>query len=344
MNKTFRIVFFAAIVAFVLNLLFGRILAAKVSTWPFLNRLKILSPQAPIVINQREEIRITENGQLDEAVSAAKSKISAVYLQEPNGNIKFMGPAVNLTSEGEFVAFKEVFSGRGDYFVFLEGGRNASVGSVVSDPASGLIFFRAGLESVPVAALADSKSLFSGEKVFVFSNNFGSAWQGWASYLTRTENERGEKVFTAGLSQRSFELANQSDQEKGKIILNSRGEVVGIAAGKEVVPSDVLKSAMVKYLNNKEKIVASDYDFAYTEVYGPKAAILKTSSGSLVVSSTNPALKVGDVIVSAGGLKLGGAVFLEEILEKYEIGQEVSLGLVRAGQNIDVKIKGKELR
>ncbi len=344
MNKTFKLVVLSAVLVFFLNLIFGRFVAAKISTWPLLNRLKILSPQAPIVINQREEIRITENGQLTEAVNAAKSKISAVYLKEASGNIRFMGSAVNLTSEGDFVAHKDVFSGRGDYVIFLEGGKNANISFVAKDPASNLAFFKASVSSVPVAPLADSKLLMSGDKVFVYSSSLSASWEAWPGYLTRSENHRAEKIYNAGLSMRSFELLNSSEQEKTRIVINAKGEVAGIVSSGEVIPSDVIKSALSAYLSNREKIVRPDYDFTFQENTGPRVEILKLPEGSLVVSSQNSALKAGDVIVSVAGQALGNGVFLEELLEKYQPGQEIELEVIRNSQTIKVKIKAKELR
>ncbi|MBX9837040.1 MAG: hypothetical protein K2X69_01870, partial [Silvanigrellaceae bacterium] len=53
------IVLLAAVGSWLFSIFPGRYLEAKFSTWPLLSEWKILSPQAPIVINNRETIRVS---------------------------------------------------------------------------------------------------------------------------------------------------------------------------------------------------------------------------------------------------------------------------------------------
>jgi S1-C subfamily serine protease len=191
-----KIIIAASFFAFLLNLFFGRSITASLSTWNFLNHLGVLNPQAPIVINNREEIRLTDNNQAIEAVNAAKSKIASVYLKTSDG-LKQTGMAVNLSADGSFVTAKETASQKGEYYIALFDGRTALVNQIVFDPASGLAFMQSALKNVPTAEFADSASLVSGDKlVFLsFSNNQPNFWP---DILLLPESSRQGQVFYAG--------------------------------------------------------------------------------------------------------------------------------------------------
>src|SRR5476649_2835008 len=96
-----KIVILSVLITFALNILVGRFFTAKISTWPVLNRLKILSPQAPIVINNHETFRVSDSGDAVAAANDIKSKLSSVVLVN-GSNLTYLGTALNLTSDGSF--------------------------------------------------------------------------------------------------------------------------------------------------------------------------------------------------------------------------------------------------
>src|SRR5258708_34748091 len=161
--KVFNIIFFTILLSLFFNILFGRFLTAKISTWPPLNRWKIISPQTPIVITNTQEVRYSDGADVVAAVNAVKSKISTVVIGS-GGSLTVVGGAVNLTSEGAFVTSANIFSTLGEtYSVILNDGRSAKITATTIDPATGLVFFRAPLNNVSVAALGTSETLFNGE-------------------------------------------------------------------------------------------------------------------------------------------------------------------------------------
>ena len=113
MTKHLKIILISVVLALILNILLGRWLTAQISTIPALNRWKLLSPQAPIVINNREEIRISDSGDILQAIQDAKSKISSVVILQ-KGQMNLVGGAINLTGEGVFVTAGLTFAPAGD--------------------------------------------------------------------------------------------------------------------------------------------------------------------------------------------------------------------------------------
>ncbi len=345
MKPTLKTIIWATAAAFILNLFFGRFLVANISTWPVLNKFKLLSPQAPIVINNREEIRLTDSGQVSDAVNAVKSKISFVVLKEASG-FHMLGSAINLTSDGVFVSAKQIIPAKGEFWIILSDQRIVQIKQTVLDPASGLIFLKADINNVPTAPLADSKSFLSGEKLVYFSNNTDQTWQAWPDYLVRQENDRDETLVYAGKVSRSLEVANLTQRAKGKVVLNIKGEVAGLVSENAIIPSDAIKSALNFYITGQQKISRPDFEFYYSEnLFIPLTSQSVLPQGPSVTSAVkNSLLKTGDIIVEAGGQTLTKNVFLEEVLEKFKPGDSVIFKINRAGVMLEITIKAKELK
>ncbi len=343
-KSPYKIILTSVILAFVLNLFFGRSLLANISTWPFLNKFNLLSPQAPIVINHREEIRLTDSGQVSDAVNAAKAKISTLLIKDVSG-IRPLGAVVNLTSDGIFVAAEEVVPQKGELWLVLSDQRAAQVTEMAPDPASGLVFLKANIANVPPAPLADSKSFLSGEKLVYFSNNTDQTWEAWPDYLVRQENDRDEVQAYAGKISRSLGAASTSSRAKGKAVLNIKGEVAGLVSGNSIVPADEIKAALNLYILGQDKISRPDFDFTYQESLFVPESISALPKGQVVISpGKNLGLKAGDIIIEAGGVGLTKETFLEEILEKYKVGDSVNLKLKRGSTILEITIKAKELK
>ena len=162
----------AVLTGWLFNIFPGRFLAAKLSTWPLLNRWQILSPQAPIVINNRETVRVEGSGDVLQAAGSVKSKISTlVEISRMTGSLLAVHSAVNLTSDGSFVTAESSFHNNNAFYVVLNDGRQTRVTRTSLDPATSLVFFKADLDNVPVANLAGSKDLSAGDKVIFVQNS-----------------------------------------------------------------------------------------------------------------------------------------------------------------------------
>jgi serine protease Do len=343
MKSQLKTIVIATVFAFLLNLFFGRGIAASLSTWGFLNRLGLISPQAPIVINNREEIRLSDNGQATEAVNAAKSKVAAVYRKATEA-LEQVGMAVNLSSDGVFVAAKETVSQKGEYYIALADGRTALVNQIAFDPASGLAFLQSSLQNVPTAEFSDSQNLLSGEKL-VYLNFSGDLPNFWPDILLVPESSRQNQIFYAGKVERKILTANISHAAPGYLALDIKGQIAGVLNSGQVIPADAIKTAAQLYLNSKT-IHRPDFEFTYKQLSAKEAAILGLKQGPIVASVSNKSsqLKAGDEIVSINGQELKNNVFLEEVLEKYKPEESVVFSILREKNRLDITIKPKELK
>jgi len=357
MNKkqSLYIVLFCVVLVFALNLFFGRFFAARISTIPLLNRFNILSPQAPIVINTREEIRVNDGKDILEAISGIKSRLSQV-VNVQGGQLTVSGYAVNVASEGLFVAPAGVFSGKtGDYYVVLSDGRRAPIGARISDPATSVVFFSAALNSVPVPAWGDSKQLKPGEKIIAIKNSLQTSLpEVQVLFLSRSQADVYGQNFDADQPSRSFALQGAEALALGTALVNTQGEVVGVAGDKgAVISSDVLRKAQALFFGNQQKISRPRFGFTYTQLAKAVSQIRAVPEGAQVLAvdragkTKSPALEAGllekDIIVSVDGQTLGEDSQLEELLQKYKAGDAVKMQIVRGKETKDLTLQVKEL-
>lgn len=342
MKITLKTALLAAIFAFALNLLFARFLIGKISTIPLLNRLNILSPQAPIVINNHEEIRLTDSGQISDAINAARSKFSAVAVKTQN-TLRLTGTAINLTADGSFVSSRQAFESKGDFWVILPDGRAAPITSQIPDPATGLVFFTTALNNVPIASLADSKSLAGGEKLLYFISQLpASSVEVWPDYLVRPEDNRDGLLFTAGKAGRVLLTAGSTGQAAASAVLNMKGEAAGLVVDGSILPADAIKAATALFLSGAGKIIRPQFDFTFNQLNDTQAQILKVMAGAQVVDVGKfSLLKSGDIIVKVAGQKIGQGSFLEEALEKFSPNDAIIMQIYRDGKPADLTIKAK---
>lgn len=329
----------------------GRILVAKISTWPMLNRLKILSPQAPIVITNRETFRISDSGDAPQAAVQVKSKISLVILAQA-GSVSAEGTAVNVTSDGVFVTAASVFGkSLKDVYVLLNDGRSAPVESFVVDPATKLAFFKAKLDKVPTANLGASLDLKPGEKILFAAGSMQNYFVKTVSAAVNfSQADIAGQEFESDMPSRSFGAGVLETLVKGQAVANGGGEVVGIWNGSAIVSSDVLKQAINLYLQNPQKLARPSFGFSYTVVSDNESRLGGTQQGLLVKSvaaggqAKTAGLAVGDIITDFDGQKISEMQQPEEIFQKYKPGDKIKLSVVRGKQVVSLNLTAAELK
>ncbi|MCL5009069.1 MAG: S1C family serine protease [Patescibacteria group bacterium] len=357
MNKKqiFYVLLVTIAFTFLLNLFFGRFVAARLSTIPLLNRFNILSPQAPIVINTREEVRVNDGKDILEAVANIKSRLSQVVLVQ-NGQFTVAGYAVNVASEGLFCAPQSIFSSKtGNYFLVLPDGRQAPVGSKVVDPATGVVFFSADLNAVPVATWGDSSQLKPGEKIIAVRNSLQAASPlVEVLFVGRAQDDVFGQTYDADRPSRVFGTDDLQGLPLGTALVNTQGEVVGMLSDKgAVVSSDVLKKITDLYFQNRQKITRPYFGFTYSQLTRSGSQLRGLPEGVQVLTvdrtgkTKSPAADAGllekDVIVSVDGQALSENQLLEEMLQKYKPGDIVKFQIQRGKDLKELSLQVKEL-
>jgi hypothetical protein len=173
-------------------------ISAKLSTSQYLQKFKIFKPQSPIVINRREEVRISDVVDIQEAIDKAKSRVSLIALNK-DGVMTVVGNAINLTSDGYFLTSKTIFSDpKTVYNVILTNGRAAPIEQIIIDPASSVAIVKTRLTDVSVAEITGAKELAVGRKVVLIkSSTVPFSADALTSIITSPEQESFGVVFSS---------------------------------------------------------------------------------------------------------------------------------------------------
>jgi S1-C subfamily serine protease len=342
----------SVILTLLVNIFFGRYIMAKVSTWPMLNRLRLLSPEAPIVITNNQTVRISDSGDAGQIAQQVKSKLASVVLVS-NGFTTVAGSAVNLTSDGSFVTAEASFNPKisSGYFVVLDDGTQAPISQIAADPATSLAFFKVNLNGVPVQNLGNSANVLAGDKIFFVQNSLQNFTARVAEGIVGSgQGDVEGEVFTTDYPRRSFSLSSAPDLLGGEAILDSSGNIEGVWSGSAVISADVLKTAMNLYFNNAAEIIRPGFGFSYSIVTQNDSRLANMPQGALVKSVTVTGaahlagLEVGDIITSIDSQSIGEISSLEPLLEKYKPGDTAVLAISRGKSQLTLKLKVTQLK
>lgn len=350
-RQLYTLIAVTVILSATFNVIFGRYITAKISTLPVLNRWKLLSPQAPIVINTREEVRVNDSEDIREAANNIRPKLSLVLSNTTGETVRVAG-AVNLTSDGLFIAPKSNIDGLKleNLFIKLDDGTIASVVSKSSDSSSGLSILKADLNNVPVANLGNSRALLAGQRVIFVGatmTNFSPVFQ--ASFVSKSQSA-DESVKDADLAVRTFGVQVSGVLSAGTAAVNTNAEVVGLSDGDRIISSDVIKDFATKYLNNGGVVSRPAYGFRYRLLSEAEAKITNTVAGIKIVFVLpgGPAQKAGlsedDIILVWDKTNLADGVSLEEVLQSYKPGSVIRLKIVRNKTERDLTLTAGEFK
>jgi serine protease Do len=346
------IIFFTITLSLLVNIFFGRFLSAEISTLPLLNRWKILSPLTPIVINTREEVRVSDTLDMVKIASSARPKLSAIIGVTGQGSF-LAGGAENLTSDGYFLTSKAVLAGAKleNLYIKLDDGTIAPITASFADPATNLVLIKASISNVPVANIASSDGLAAGDKIIFLIptlKNFSPSFQ--ASFVAQDQHSDYTTIFDSDKPHQSFQAQGTGALLPGQAIVNSNGEVVGIWDGGNIVSGDIIKDFVNDFFGSGGKILRPSLGFLYRNVSDAEGKLLGVSAGAKITKATagGAAQKSGllenDTIVSVNDNRLTADNPLDKILPGFRPGDKVKLGVMRGKSQINLNLTVGELK
>ena len=202
----------------------------------------------------------------------------------------------------------------------------------------------AGIDEVTVATFGDSDKLEVGESVIAIGNAMGlglSATDGIVSVKNQTISVDNN---TLNVIQTSAAI---NSGNSGGALVNSRGEVVGINTAKYnssmaegmgyAIPSNEVISVAQDLL--EDGTVTTPYiGIMGTSITSENASLYKLPVGALIVEVTEggPAeqagIQAGDIITEFNGKTVMDMDSLSELVKETEIGQTVSVHIIRNGE------------
>lgn len=348
------------------------ILADSDSSWARTLRQKLnITEDSPLAIATRKNVRLEESSAFIEAaqkVSPAVVSVTAsqqvsdffgrVSTQEIGGGTGFI-----LTADGLIVTNKHVVEQPASYKVVLNDGRIFDATVQAIDPYNDLAVIKIDAKDLPTVELGSSDALQTGQYVLAVGNALGE-FQNSVSLGVVSAKDRQVTVGSEQLSDLIQTDAAINPGNSGGPLVNSEGQVVGIntviasASGGSIgvgfaIAIDSVKT-VIDSVRKTGEIIRPYLGIRYVAVtkalqqlnnltvdYG----ILVTrgsTPGELAVIPGSPADKAGllenDIILEVNGERIDENNQLTKRMQKYQVGQEVTLKIQRKGAEQEVKV------
>ena len=320
-----------------------------------------------------------EDLSITEMLENTTNSVVGVSRLKENGNTIFtengisqmgIGSGVIISEKGYILTNEHVSGGKNSScFVTMEDGKNYNANVIWSDSNLDLAIIKINMKCINYAKLGDSDLLKVGQSVYAIGNPIGFEFQktvtsGIISALNRTilfkENEQTQNN-SNNKTERDIYMSNliQTDAtinpgNSGGPLINNNGEIVGINTVKITsaegigfaVPINVVKPIIQKLENDGRYEEASIGIFAYDKDVIPYLnSNIKFENGIYVaqISLDSPAFKsglqIGDVIIEIDNNKLEKMCDLREYIYSKNIGDIVSLKILRNNREKTVEIK-----
>ncbi len=323
-----------------------------------------------IATTKTEKLRLDESSAI---IDATKKVAPAVVSVTTTTNAKDIfgqitqqeggGTGFIITNDGLILTNKHVAQAGESLTVLTADDKTYSAKVVALDPTNDLAILKIEASGLPVVDLGDSNDLQVGQWVVAIGNALGQL----QNTVTAGVISARERQLTAGSGNDQEQLNNllQTDAainpgNSGGPLINLAGQVIGIntaIAGNAqsigfAIPINQAKGALESYkktgkiikpqigvryvILNKE--ISKSYNLSVD--YG---ALISGGNGGVAVVPASAAdkagLKANDVILEINGDRIDENHPLSGIIQKYQVGDEISIKYLRDGKESTVKLK-----
>ncbi|TSA44534.1 PDZ domain-containing protein [bacterium] len=279
--------------------------------------------------------------------------------QEVGGGSGFI-----ISSDGMILTNKHVvFDTKADYTVLTNDGKKHNAKVLARDPVQDLAVIKIDAIDLPVVTLGDSDTIKLGQTAIAIGNALGefrnTVSVGVISGLSRTITASGG-IFGSETLQNLIQTDAAINQgNSGGPLLNLKGEVIGIntavASGAQnigfTIPinqakrdiESVKKTGDIKisYLGVRYTLITADMakQQKLSVDYG---ALVRGNNDGPAVIKDSPAAKAGvqaeDIILEVNGVKVDENNSLGNLIQRYNIGDTITLKVQRGDKTIDIPV------
>jgi serine protease Do len=350
------VILIASVTALAVQILFGNFLSAQLSTMPLLRNLDLFNPRAPIVVTNRETVRVSDSNDAIETTNAAKSKLSSVVYYEgegDNAHLVVSGGAINWTADGYFLTSKQALGvANKTYAVVLNNGDIFPVKDVFPDVSSSMVLLSTDARSLATIEPANLSELRPGQKILMIQNSLAANKNTFLeSYMRSFITDVSGVGFSSDQVGRFVSIQGVGPLSPGHAALNLDGRLVGMWDGTQVISSDAIRLFANNFFRDNLKVIRPSYGFTYMQLSAAEARALQLVAGAKITvlppetaaikpgsPAANAKLQVGDIITSVNGQKVDDEHLLEDLLATQTPGEVVTFAITRDGQSITVLI------
>ena len=275
------------------------------------------------------------------------------------------GTGFVVSADGMILTNKHVvYDSEAEYTVLTNDGKKYDAKVLARDPLQDLAIIRASIPNAKPVKLGDSDSVRLGQTAIAIGNSLGefrnTVSVGVISGLARTITASGE-----GFGAETIQGVIQTDAainpgNSGGPLLNLKGEVIGIntaivsgaqnigfaipinQAKRDIESVERTGSIKAPYLGVRYMLVNEEVAKEQKLPVDYGALVRGTSDGPGVIPdspATKAGLKAEDIILELNGEKISVEKPLSTILQKYSVGEKMSLKIRRGDQEIILAVE-----
>lgn len=270
-------------------------------------------------------------------------------MQQP---VEGAGSGVIISEDGYIVTNAHVVDGATEIVVALASGDEYPAQVVGSDTDTDIAVLKIDANNLPALEMGSSDALKVGDVAVVVGNPLGrlqgSVSQGIISALNRELTIEGQ---TMSLIQTD---AAVNEGNSGGALVNAQAQLVGVVNAKTssvgveglgfAIPIDSVKSIITDlmekgYVTGRPMIGFSPNDVTQqiSRYYGLPMGVY-VSSVTPFSAAEKAGLQVGDVITAINGEKVETTAELNAVKEQYNVGDTITLTVVRDGKQLDLDV------
>jgi len=274
------------------------------------------------------------------------------------------GSGVIITEDGYIATNHHVVNGIRNIHVYLQDGSKYAAELIGSDPYADLAIIKIDAEGLPAAMMGNSSGVSVGETVYAIGNPLGvftsSVSRGIISGLDRTLDIEGVSMTLMQTD------AAVNPGNSGGGLFNAKGELIGIVNAKTAsvsveglgfaIPIDTARPIMADlidlgyvtgrpYLGISMQDVSLRYgnsynpydpfNFYFNNSYVTRVQVMKVEEGG---AAHQGGMLVNDIITALDGTEVTGTSKFSSLLYEYNVGDTVTITVLRGNESIDLSI------
>lgn len=269
------------------------------------------------------------------------------------------GSGIIISDEGYVLTNNHVVSGAESLSITTSDGEEHEAELIGRDSKTDLAVLKFNNDGIKyeAAPLGNSDSVVVGEAVYVIGNPLGelanSMTNGMVSAVNRSVDMQNEERGNVTMNFIQMTAAI-SPGNSGGALINAYGEVIGVTTAKSygeavegigyAIPINDAKPIVEDLINNGYVTGRPTIGISGRDISEQEAQLTNIPEGVYVVTvaDNSPAakakLKVGDVIISVNGEEAKTIEVVNEIKNRYKIGDTLSFEIYRKGEKMTVDL------
>jgi len=307
------------------------------------NKIVIEQPRS-VVVEQDTQMQQVENDLLPAVINIYNTKNSSDPLSAAYTDRDVLGRGFVLTADGWVVSTNGSLSNpKGNYAAVGYQNKKYALSGLLEDKATGIVFARIAASNLPVARLGKSSDLTLGQSVIIVADRDRLILSHIAK-IGYSFPQSKDLILDSDFFKKRIYFSNALDDGyEGALVVNFKGEVVGVVIGGSAVPVDYYSNIINSVLKS-QKIVRASLGVDYIDLAQVSGLIDLSDKGAYVAyeplkgSAAYGLVKKGDIIRKVNDNELNAFVGLADAINNYQMNDKVELTVGRGGKDISVEV------